>query len=384
MSFKELNLCDKLLQSLENKGYFTPTEIQVKSIPAILRGRDVLASAQTGTGKTAAFTLPLLQLMSEQDNVPVIAKNRLRALILSPTRELALQISENITAYSKFLNLKHSVIFGGVSQQRQVNELKAGIDILVATPGRLKDLLQQGFVSLKHIQYFVLDEADRMLDSGFLQEIKKIVALLPAKKQTLLFSATVPHEIKALSDKLLNNPLRIEVKAVSSTAENINQHVYHIEKHRKQDLLLHLLRSGEMDRVLVFTTMKYHADKISRGLTRSGIRSEAIHGNKSQSQREEVLARFKSKKLRVLIATDVVARGIDIDDLSHVVNYELPDVAETYVHRIGRTGRKGRSGVAISFCSDDEKLRLKDIQNLISLKIPVANQFDDQLVPSRI
>jgi ATP-dependent RNA helicase RhlE len=380
MSFKELNLGDELIQSLEKKGYTTPTEIQYKSIPAILEGRDVLASAQTGTGKTAAFTLPLLQLMSEH----AITSNRihrLRALILTPTRELALQIADNIGAYKQFLRLKHTVIFGGVPQQKQVDSLRAGTDILVATPGRLKDLLSQGVLNLKHIQYFVLDEADRMLDSGFLPDVKKIVALLPTKKQTLLFSATLPVEIKALSDKLLHNPVRIEVKPVSSTALKISQCVYHIEKHQKQDLLVRLLRSGRMDRVLVFTTMKHHADKISRGLANSGIRSEAIHGNKSQSQRQRALDRFKSRQLQVLIATDVVARGIDIDDLSHVINYELPDVAETYVHRIGRTGRKGRSGIAISFCSSEEKIQLKDIQTLISSKIPVANHFHDQLAP---
>ena len=378
ISFKDLQLSDKLIQSLIRKGYSTPTEIQSKSIPQILQGRDVLASAQTGTGKTAAFTLPLLQLMSTNQGVPLTNRQRLRTLILTPTRELALQIAENISDYKQFLNLKHTVLFGGVSQEKQVNSLKSGTDILIATPGRLKDLIEQGFVDLSNIQYFVLDEADRMLDSGFLNDVKKIVSLIPKKRQTLLFSATVPPEIEMLSTRLLNRPVRIEVQPVSSTSENIKQCVYHVEKDNKQDLLVRLLRSGRLDRVLVFTTMKHHADKISRRLTHSGISSEAIHGNKSQAQREGILKNFKLRKLKVLIATDVIARGIDIDDLSHVINYELPDVAETYVHRIGRTGRKGKPGVAISFCSSDEKVQLKDIQKLISKNIPVASHPDEQ------
>ncbi len=378
MTFKELNLSDALLRALGEKGYSNPTEIQAKAIPVVLQHRDILASAQTGTGKTAAFTLPLLQLMSEQDSSQSRTRSTLRALILTPTRELALQIAENISDYKKFMRLKHTVIFGGVPQYKQVSALRAGTDILIATPGRLKDLIQQGIVHLSNIQYFVLDEADRMLDSGFLEDVKRIVRLLPAKKQTLLFSATVPPEIKALADKLLNNPVRVEVQPVSSAAPKISQCVYHVDKHRKHDLLVDLLKSGEMDRVLVFTTMKHHADKISKRLVSSGIASEAIHGNKSQAQRQNALDRFKSSKVRVLIATDVVARGIDIDDLSHVINFELPDVAETYVHRIGRTGRRGRTGVAISFCSNEEQIQLRDIQKLIASKIPVANQLDQK------
>lgn len=378
ISFKDLQLSDKLIQSLINKGYSTPTEIQAKAIPPVLQGRDVLASAQTGTGKTAAFTLPLLQLMSAYQGTPLTNKYRLRTLILTPTRELALQIAENISAYKQNLNLKHTVVFGGVNQQRQVDSLRSGTDILIATPGRLKDLVAQGFVDFSGIQFFVLDEADRMLDSGFLNDVKKIVSMLPKKRQTLLFSATVPQEIEMLASRMLNNPVRIEVQPVSSTSENISQCVYHVEKHNKQDLLVQLLSSKNIDRVLVFTTMKHHADKISRRLTHSGINSAAIHGNKSQSQREGILEKFKARQLKVLIATDVIARGIDIEDLSHVINYELPDVAETYVHRIGRTGRKGKPGVAISFCSSDEKVQLKDIQKLISRSIPVATQYDGQ------
>lgn len=375
MSFQELNLSAPLVEALTKKGYVKPTEIQQKAIPVILQNRDVLASAQTGTGKTAAFTLPLLQMLSEQDNNTTVRNRAPRVLILTPTRELALQIADNIYQYKRFTNLRYTVIFGGVSQQKQVQELHVGTDILIATPGRLKDLLNQGYVSLKQVKYFVLDEADRMLDSGFLPDVKRIIKLLPVTKQTLLFSATVPAEILALSKSLLDNPVRIEVQPVSSTSEKISQCVYHVEKDRKHDLLVNLIKDGNMDRVLVFTTMKHHADKISKRLSSSGITSEAIHGNKSQSQRQNALNKFKESKVRVLIATDIVARGIDIDDLSHVINFELPDVAETYVHRIGRTGRKGKSGVAISFCSSDEKTQLRDIQKLIAVKIPVVNTF---------
>lgn len=365
-------LDERILKSLDQKGYSTPTEIQQKTIPVILKRRDVLASAQTGTGKTAAFTIPLLQLMTEENRETPSRQSHLRTLILTPTRELALQIGSSIEDYKKFLSLKHTVIFGGVSQHQQTANLRSGTDILVATPGRLLDLMQQGCVNLGFIKYFVLDEADRMLDSGFLNDVKKIIKKLPESKQTLLFSATVPREVKQLSDTLLRNPVRVEAHPVSSTAEKITQSVYHVEKHLKQELLTDLLSDGSMDRVLVFTTMKHHAEKIAKQLLRSGIHSVAIHGNKSQSQRQQALENFKSRKVRVLIATDIVARGIDIDDLSHVINYELPNVAETYVHRIGRTGRKGNSGIAISFCSSEEKVHLKDIQKLIAQAIPVA------------
>ena len=371
MTFKDLLLSESILNALTKKGYITPTEIQSKAIPSILQGRDILASAQTGTGKTAAFVVPLLQLLSgatkRKFNSPQI-----RSLILTPTRELALQIDTNIREYACNLKINSVVIFGGVPQNQQVNKLRASCDILVATPGRLMDLMHQGHVNLSGVEYFVLDEADRMLDAGFLNDVKKIVRALPLKKQTLLFSATVPPAIRELSKSLLHTPVNIAIHPVSSTAENITQYVYHVDKSKKHDLLVDLLKDKRMDRVLVFTTMKYHADKIAKQLTQSGIRSEAIHGNKSQSRRQDILSGFKNRKLRVLIATDIVARGIDIDDLSYVVNYELPDVPETYVHRIGRTGRKGNSGTAISFCSRDEQIQLKDIQKFISMPLNVA------------
>jgi ATP-dependent RNA helicase RhlE len=372
ISFKDLQLDDLLLQALVKKGYFNPTPIQENAIPAILQGKDVLATAQTGTGKTAAFTLPLLQLMSSAPRSGAHGA-RLQTLILTPTRELAIQIAENISCYKGLSPLGHVAVFGGVSQHSQVASIRRGVDILIATPGRLLDLIQQGHINLKHIQYFVLDEADRMLDNGFLREVNRIIAMLPQKRQTLLFSATLSPAIEQLSSRLLRQPVRMSVQPVSSTTERISQSVYHVDKRDKQALLLHLLRSGDMDRVLIFTKMKYHADKISRGLVSAGIDAEAIHGNKTQSQRERTLHRFKSRKFKVLVATDVVARGIDIDELGHVINYELPDVAETYVHRIGRTGRKGRTGVAISFCSVEEKINLKDIQQLMATKIPVAS-----------
>lgn len=374
MTFQELNLNPLLLKALTAKGYVNPTEIQQKAVPVVLKGRDVLASAQTGTGKTAAFTLPLLHLMAEKHlQTGRTARRQLTTLVLTPTRELAIQISENIETYKQGLPIRHLTVFGGVSQHEQVRQLAAGTDLLVATPGRLLDLLQQGLVDLSHVAFFVLDEADRMLDSGFLKDVKRIITKLPVKRQTLLFSATVPAEIKELADKLLNNPARVEVHPVSSAAPKIDQSVYHVEKHLKQSLLIELLEQKNINRVLVFTTMKHHADKLAKQLVRSGIRTEAIHGNKSQKQRQEALDRFKSNKVRVLIATDVVARGIDIDDLTHVINFELPDVAETYVHRIGRTGRKGNQGTAISFCSSEERLQLKSIQKLISRSIPVAS-----------
>lgn len=369
MQFKDLLLRESILSALHKKGYEKPTEIQLKSIPVILQKRDVLASAQTGTGKTGAFVIPLLQLLSDNNS----KVGHIRCLIVTPTRELAVQIGSNIKDYACHLNLKHSVIFGGVSQHRQVQELASGCDILVATPGRLMDLMNQRYVNLSQIEHFVLDEADRMLEAGFIREVNKIISALPVKKQTLLFSATVPAEIAALSKRLLNNHVRIEVQPEVSTSEKVSQCVYYIHKERKHDLLVDLLRSGKMDRVLVFTTMKHHADKISKKLSRSGILSESIHGNKSQLERQRALDKFKSSKVRVLIATDVVARGIDIDNLSHVINFELPDAAETYVHRIGRTGRKGRSGVAISFCSNEEKEQLKNIQKFIAGKIPVVS-----------
>jgi ATP-dependent RNA helicase RhlE len=372
MSFNNLGLTEPLLKALNQVGYVNATSIQQKAIPVILRGKDLLASAQTGTGKTAAFTIPLLQLMEAQPAGNLSQKKKLRTLILTPTRELALQIGESIRDYGKYLTLEYLVIFGGVSQHNQVRSLRNGTDILVATPGRLLDLMQQGFIDLSSIQFFVLDEADRMLDSGFLNDVKKIITRLPAKKQTLLFSATIPQEIRQLSQKLLREPVSVEAEKVSSAAPKISQKVYHVEKHNKPSLLIDILKDKSLQSVLIFTTMKHNADKLAKHLLKSGIHSQAIHGNKSQSQRQLALENFKTGKTRVLIATDIVARGIDIDDLSHVINYELPNVAETYVHRIGRTGRAGNAGTAISFCSAEEKTFLKDIQKLISQSISIV------------
>jgi ATP-dependent RNA helicase RhlE len=372
MSFNNLGLSEPLLKALNSIGYINATSIQQKAIPVILQGRDLLASAQTGTGKTAAFTIPLLQLMSGQPRKELTKKGMLRTLILTPTRELAIQIGESIQDYGKYLNLTHHVIFGGVSQHTQVRALTNGTDILVATPGRLLDLMQQGYADLSSVQYFVLDEADRMLDSGFLNDVKKIITRLPLKKQTLLFSATIPNEIMQLSQKLLREPMRVEAERVSSAAPKINQKVYHVEKHNKSSLLIDILKDKSLQSVLIFTQMKHNADKLAKHLLKSGIHSQAIHGNKSQSQRQNALENFKTGKTRVLIATDIVARGIDIDDLSHVINYELPNVAETYVHRIGRTGRAGNTGTAISFCSTEERIYLKDIQKLISQSISIV------------
>lgn len=381
MTFKELQLIEPVLQALSKEGYTTPTPVQAQSIPAILQRRDLLGCAQTGTGKTAAFTLPLLQLMFEEKQETRPAHPQLHTLILTPTRELAIQIGESIAAYGRYLPLKHHVVFGGVPQQAQVNAIKKGLDIIVATPGRLLDLMQQGVVSLSTIKYFVLDEADRMLDMGFVQDVKRIIAHLPHQKQTLFFSATMPTEIKHLASILLRNPVKVEVTPVSSTAEMIQQSVYYVEKHHKQSLLLELLKDGSIETLLVFTQMKHAADKLCKQLQKAGISAEAIHGNKSQNARQAALKNFKNRKTRVLVATDIAARGIDIDELTHVLNYELPNVPETYVHRIGRTGRAGADGTAFSFCDWSEKTFLTDIQKLINKQITVVKDhaFD---VPS--
>ncbi|MEO8583485.1 MAG: DEAD/DEAH box helicase [Flavitalea sp.] len=372
MSFNNLQLIEPVLKALSHEGYTNPTPIQEKSIPAILEGNDLLACAQTGTGKTAAFTIPMIQLMHLQQQNARNRQRNITALILTPTRELAIQIGESISAYGRYLNLKHHVIFGGVPQFSQVRAIQQGLDILVATPGRLLDLLQQGHVNLMQVQFFVLDEADRMLDSGFIHDVKRIIAKLPAKKQTLLFSATMPDEIKKLANVLLHNPVKVEVTPVSSTVEIIEQSVYFVDKENKQSLLIDILQDKSIQTVLVFTQMKHSADKLAKNLHRYGINTQAIHGNKSQRQRQEALANFKSRKTRVLVATDIAARGIDIDDLTHVVNYELPNVPETYVHRIGRTGRAGANGVALSFCDRGEKAFLSDIQKLIRKPIDVV------------
>ncbi len=369
MSFNNLQLIEPVLKALSQEGYTTPTPIQQQAIPAILQKRDLLGCAQTGTGKTAAFVIPLLQMLHQQTQEG--PQRRLSTLILTPTRELAIQIGESIEAYGRFLPLRHTVIFGGVPQYSQVRAMRQGTDIVVATPGRLTDLVNQGVISLRHIRFFVLDEADRMLDMGFVHEVKKIIEKLPAAKQTLFFSATMPPQIKQLADSLLNNPVKVEVTPVSSTVEIIDQRIYFTEKQNKLALLIHLLKEPAIGTVLVFTQMKHAADKLARSLNKAGIKTEAIHGNKSQGQRQTALDNFKNRKTRVLVATDIAARGIDIDELTHVINYELPNVAESYVHRIGRTGRAGASGVAISFCDWSEKIFLSDIQKLIRKTIPV-------------
>lgn len=378
MSFKNLRLIEPILKALDEEGYETPTQIQQKSIIPILEHKDILGCAQTGTGKTAAFTIPILQLLQEQREANNSRTKNIDVLILTPTRELAIQIGESIAAYGRHLRLKHLVIFGGVSQHAQVNSIRNGIDILVATPGRLLDLMQQGFISLSNIKFFVLDEADRMLDMGFIHDVKKIIAKLPVKRQSLFFSATMPPEISQLADMLLKNPVKVEVTPISSTAEMIQQAVYFIEKNDKQGLLIDILKDRSIESLLVFTQMKHAADKLSKRLNAAGINAAAIHGNKSQNARQTALENFKSKKVRVLVATDIAARGIDIDQLSHVLNYELPNVPETYVHRIGRTGRAGASGIALSFCSSEERSYLKDIEKLIKKSIPVKRWVGTQ------
>lgn len=369
MTFKELNIIEPILAALEKKGYTNPTPIQQQAIPSILENRDILGLAQTGTGKTAAFSIPIIQQLAQRKNS--VNTKGVQALIITPTRELAIQIDECIRDYAVNTSIKHCVIFGGVKQKAQVDTLRRGTDILIATPGRLLDLMNQGFVKLDTIKHFVLDEADRMLDMGFIHDIKRILPKLPRQKQTLFFSATMPKTIAALSASILKNPIRVEIAPVSSVIDTIEQNVYFVEKQEKKDLLITLLKKDKKQSVLVFSRTKHGADKIARILCKAGIGSEAIHGNKSQNNRQRALANFKSHKTRVLIATDIAARGIDIDQLEMVVNYDLPDVPETYVHRIGRTGRAGNSGVALSFCAQDERPMLKDIQRLTGIKLPV-------------
>ncbi|PWT73094.1 MAG: DEAD/DEAH box helicase [Bacteroidetes bacterium] len=385
MSFNNLQLIEPVLAALSKEGYKSPTPVQEQSIPHILQGKDLLGSAQTGTGKTAAFTIPIMQLMHKQLNGQP-PRHHIQALILTPTRELAIQIGESIKAYGQFLPFRHQVIFGGVPQFRQVQAIRGGVDILVATPGRLLDLLHQKVLHLNDIKYFVLDEADRMLDMGFVQDVKRIIAKLPARKQTLFFSATMPGEIKQLAQILLHNPVRVEVNPVSSTTDLIKQQVYYVDKQNKLDLLTHILRDKNIGSMLVFIQMKHHADKLTRQLNKAGIRAEAIHGNKLQNARQRALDNFKMRSTRVLVATDIAARGIDIDELTHVLNYDLPNVPETYVHRIGRTGRAGAEGVAISFCDWSEKSFLSDIQKLIKKQIPVIKNhpFDNGLMHAEV
>lgn len=372
MQFKELNIIPSILKALRNEDYIIPTPIQEKAIPVVLSGRDLLGCAQTGTGKTAAFAIPTLQLLSEE-KVSLTAQRDIRALIITPTRELALQIYESFCTYGKYTNLKCCVIFGGVSQKPQEEKLQRGVDILVATPGRLMDLMNQNLIDIKHIKIFILDEADRMLDMGFIHDIKKIIAKTPPKKQTLLFSATIPPSIDEISKSLLINPCKIAVTPISSTVDTIKQYLYFVDKGNKKDILLHILKDKSVTSALVFTRTKHGADRVVHQLEKSGVNAKAIHGDKSQGARQQALNDFKSKTLRVLVATDIAARGIDIDELSHVINFDLPEVPETYVHRIGRTGRAGLGGIAISFCDFDEKELLTGIEKLIGKPIPVVN-----------
>lgn len=379
MTFHELNLTEPILRALKTEGYTVPTPVQYSAIPLILDRKDILGSAQTGTGKTAAFAIPIIQLMNE-DQANARGKRPIRSLILTPTRELAIQIGESFATYGKNTNLKYKVIYGGVSQHGQVDALRSGIDVLVATPGRLLDLMNQGYVKLDHIEYFVLDEADRMLDMGFVQDVKRVIARLPRRKQSLFFSATMPDAIVKLADTILVNPSRIDITPASATVDAIDQVVYFVDKKNKRNLLRDLLKNTEIERALVFTRTKHGADRVARELTKAGIRSQAIHGNKSQNARQSALAAFKAHQTRILVATDIAARGIDIDDLTHVVNYDLPNISESYVHRIGRTGRAGASGKAIAFCDAEEKEYLKDIQKLIGRKVPVMDDHDYPLM----
>ena len=378
MSFRDLKLDEALLKALDTQGYTNPTPIQKQAIPIVLSGKDLLGVAQTGTGKTAAFGLPILQLLSEKQ----FSSRGIKCLILTPTRELAIQIEENLTAYGKHTNLRHAVIFGGVSQHSQVQKLKRGVDILVATPGRLLDLMNQGFINLRTLEIFVLDEADRMLDMGFIHDVKKVIKSLPEKRQTLFFSATMPEEIQSLAKMMLKNPVKVEVTPPSSTVDKIEQRVYFTNKPDKRKLLLHLLESNGIKTALVFTRTKHGADKVARFLDKAKISSAAIHGNKSQNARQKALKNFKSGNLNVLVATDIAARGIDIDELGHVFNFDLPNVPETYVHRIGRTGRAGNEGLAISFCAADERKELKDIEKLASIKILVIEEHPYPMDPN--
>ena len=368
MKFSDLNLIPPILKAAAEAGYEEPSPIQQKAIPPVLAGRDLLGCAQTGTGKTAAFAMPILQRLAA---APAPSGGRpIRALILTPTRELALQIDESFAAYGRHMRLAHCVIFGGVNQNPQVARLKKGVDILTATPGRLNDLIGQGYIDLKNVEIFVLDEADRMLDMGFVHDVKRVLACLPGQKQTLLFSATMPREIEELADGLLHGPEKVMVAPPATTVERIEQSVYFVDKGNKRHLLAQLLQKPEVTSALVFTRTKHGADRVVRELARAGIGAMAIHGNKSQNARQDALGRFKDGRIRVLVATDIAARGIDVSGLSHVFNYDLPNIPETYVHRIGRTGRAGHAGVAVSFCDFEEKEYLADIEKLTHIRIP--------------
>jgi len=383
MSFENLNLIEPILRALKTEGYTHPTPIQEQAIPIILKEKDILGCAQTGTGKTAAFAIPILQILREEQ-VNNKERRMIRSLILTPTRELAIQIGESFTAYGKYTGLRHTVVYGGVPQRNQVKALRNGVDILIATPGRLLDLINQKFIQLHHTRLFVLDEVDRMLDMGFKDDVKKIIKLLPEKRQTLFFCATMPAEISKLANSILKNPVEIAVDPISSTVDSIEQSLYFVEKKNKKLLLLHLLKDQSINTALVFTRTKHGADKITTDLNRSGIVAEAIHSNKSQLARQRALKNFKTRKTRVLVATDIASRGIDVEELSHVINFEMPDMAETYVHRIGRTGRAGLTGTALSFCDAEERKGLKDIHKLISKSIPIIEDHPFPMIIEKI
>lgn len=374
-TFEDLKLIEPLLRAIRSEGYTQPTPIQVQAIPHVLAGRDLLGCAQTGTGKTAAFALPILQQLVAKVHSGQ-RRPYIRVLVLSPTRELASQIGESFTVYGRHTGLRQTTIFGGVGQNPQTQALYRGVDILVATPGRLLDLMAQGLVRLDHLEIFVLDEADRMLDMGFIHDVRRVVTALPKQRQTLFFSATMPSDIQELADNILTNPIRVEVSPVASTVETTEQRVYFVEKNDKPALLQHLLRDSSVTRALVFTRTKHGADRVVKQLRRvPTIGAEAIHGNKSQSARERALANFKAGTTRVLVATDIAARGIDVESISHVINYDLPNIPETYVHRIGRTGRAGEAGIAFSFCDTEERAYLVDIERLIRMRVPVASDY---------
>ncbi len=373
MTFKDLNLIEPILRSLQEEGYDTPTPIQQQSIPHSIMGSDLLACAQTGTGKTAAFAIPILQRLTEKYPNGT-GSNHIKTLILTPTRELAIQIGDSFTAYGRHLKLRNFVVFGGVGQKPQEDALRRGVDILIATPGRLLDLMNQGFVSLNQLEIFVLDEADRMLDMGFIHDVRRIIKAIPTERQTLFYSATMPPEIAKLAHDILKDPVKVAVTPISSTVELIDQSIFFVDKNRKKNLLLHLLETENVSSALVFTRTKHGANRVVQDLNKAGVHAQAIHGNKSQTARQNALSSFKAGEIKVLVATDIAARGIDLEELSHVINFDLPNIPETYVHRIGRTGRAGATGIAFSFCDQEEKAFLRDIERLINKKIPVVNE----------
>ncbi|MDR7856501.1 DEAD/DEAH box helicase [Tissierella sp.] len=383
MQIEKLNLIEPIQRALKTEGYTKPTSIQIQAIPPLLEGRDLLGCAQTGTGKTAAFAIPILQGLSYEQRSSK-GRKEIKALVIAPTRELAIQIGDSFRAYGRYLSLKTLVIYGGVTQHPQTRELAKGVDILVATPGRLLDLINQGFVSLKQVKYFVLDESDQMLDMGMLKDVRKIITYLPKERQTMCFSATMPDEIAKLANSILKNPVKVEITPVSSTVDIIQQEVYFVDKGNKVNLLIDLLKNKDIISALVFSRTKHGADKIVKSLEKEGLKAQAIHGNKSQNARQLALKNFKERKTRILVATDIAARGLDIAELSHVFNFDLPEVPETYVHRIGRTGRAGLGGIAISFCDFEEKSLLRDIQKLISKTIPEVKDHPYPLMDTTI